>query len=430
MISGSEVAFFSLSAKNLAEIKEDSDKSDKRILKLLERPASLLATILVTNNVINIAIVLLSEKVLRNTLPMKAYESVAQGIQQLIGTWTIDIANWASAMNFIVTVILVTFILVLFGEVAPKIYSNVHSVKMARRMSSALVILTKVFKPITSILEKGSWVLERSIAPSAIVRGQQRAELDKAIELTTNPEDAKSIRQQDILKSLLSFNEVMTKEVMKSRMDVVAVEVDSNYAKLLETVRSSGYSRIPVYKEELDQVIGVLYVKDLLTHLDKQENFEWQKLIHKDVLYIPESKRIRELLTDFQEKRIHLGIVVDEYGGTAGLVTLEDVLEEVIGEIKDEFDITQEVEFEKVADDKFIFEGKTLLKDVCRVIKVDDEMLDEHKGESDSIAGLFLETTGRLPRKFQEVHLEKFSLKAMAVSKRRIQKVMITIKLK
>ncbi len=428
MISGSEVAYFSLTGKDVGDLSGTEDPADKRVQDLLKDPEKLLATILVSNNLINIAIVLLSDLILQKTFGMIICRKAITALQGQLPKVISDIDAWARGLNFLVTVILVTAVLVLFGEVAPKIYSSVHRLKMARRMSAPLTILSKAFAPITRLLTKGSWLIERSMVQTAVVPGRRISELDKAIELTTDQQDATSIRQQDILKSLLSFNEVSTKEVMKSRLDIVALDDSIGYDELMKTVRTSGYSRLPVYREELDRIVGLLYVKDLLECLDKSDSFEWQRLVRKDVLYIPESKKIRELLTDFQEKRIHMGIVVDEYGGTAGLVTLEDVLEEVIGEIKDEFDIDQEVDYEQLSESTYVFEGKTLIKDVCRVIKMSDDIMDSYKGESDSIAGLFLEMTGRLPRKFQELHYNEFSLKAMSVSKRRIERVMITIK--
>lgn len=428
MVSGSEVAYFSLTSKELGDMSSSGDPAEKRVDALLKTPEKLLATILVSNNLINIAIVLISSLILQQVFGLSICEKAILAAQDAM-PWLIEsVDTWAKGLSIFVTVILVTAMLVLFGEVAPKIYSSVHRVSMAKRMSGPLSFLSKALSPISRLLTRGSWLIERSMVQTAVVPGRKISELDKAIELTTDQQDATSIRQQDILKSLLSFNEVSTKEVMKSRLDIVALDDSIGFDELMKTVRGSGYSRLPVYKEELDQIVGVLYVKDLLACLDKTNKFEWQRLVRKDVLYIPESKKIRELLKDFQEKRIHMGIVVDEYGGTAGIVTLEDVLEEVIGEIKDEFDIEQEVEYEQLNDRTFIFEGKTLIKDVCRVIKMSEDIMDTYKGESDSIAGLFLEKTGRLPRRFQELNYNEFNLKAMSVSKRRIERVMITIK--
>jgi len=428
MISGSEVAFFSLSQKQLIEIAENQERWSSRALDLLQNPRNLLATILVANNLINIALVLVSDFLLQKTLGITVCRQAAQSLQEWLPSVVSDADAWARGFNFLVTVILVTFLLVLFGEVAPKIYSNTHSVKMTKYMSGTLTILSRVLYPITRVMERGSWVLERSMLQTAIMPGKQMAELDKAIELTTDQADVKSMRQQDILKGLLAFNEVTIKEVMKSRMDMVAVDLATTYDELLSVVRDSGYSRIPVYREELDQIAGILYVKDLISKLDRGPSYAWQSQLHTDVLYAPESKKISDLLVDFQESRRHMAIVVDEYGGTAGLITLEDVIEEVVGEIKDEFDLHQEVEFEKINDEKYVFEGKTLLKDVCRVVEMDEEHFEPYRGDSDSIAGLYLEVNGRLPRKFQEMNFGTFTLKAISVSRRRIEKVMITLK--
>ena len=236
--------------------------------------------------------------------------------------------------------------------------------------------------------------------------------------------DQHAEEEVDILKSIIKFNEVAVKQIMRSRMDVIAESTESTLEEVLETIRSSGFSRFPIYEESLDQVVGLLYAKDFLGHDD---SIEWQKLIRKDVHYVPETKRINDLLKEFQQRRMHMAIVVDEFGGVSGLVTLEDVMEEVIGEIKDEFDEGDDLEYVKLNDKTYIFEGKSLINDVCRVLHVDTDIFDEIKGEADSVAGLMLEHIGQIPRQYQEVKIKNFTLRAERVNKRRIEKVRIIL---
>jgi len=240
-------------------------------------------------------------------------------------------------------------------------------------------------------------------------------------------DEVDSEQEIDILKGIVKFGDVMVKQIMRTRVDVIAIDFRMDFKELLETVRASGFSRIPVYDEDFDSITGILYVKDLLPVLDEKANFEWQGLIRPEILYVPEAKKINDLLKEFQEKRMHMAVVVDEYGGSAGVVTLEDIMEEVIGEIQDEFDSEKELEYEKIDDYNYIFEGKTLLNDVCRVVKIDTTTFDDVKGDSDSVAGLLLEFVGNLPKKGAVFNIHDYSLKVVEVNKRRIIRIQITL---
>lgn len=427
LISSSEVAFFSLSFNDLKQLELENNGPSRRILLLKEKPRVLLATILISNNFINIAIVLLSDFLIKKIIPVEAFESWSGAV---IGALAVDEAYLgfvATTISFLFTVVGVTFLLVLFGEVAPKIYASINNVHLSKLMSGPLVLLRQVFHPISSVLVNMTKFIERRLAQSAQTGSTtSRRDIDDAIELTVSHEDD-AFQEVDILKSIVKFGDVSVKQIMRSRVDVLAIDFRIGYKELLKIVETSGYSRIPVYDDDFDHVTGILYVKDLLGHLQEEDNFEWQELIRPDLLYVPESKKIDDLLKEFQRKRMHMAIVVDEYGGTSGIVTLEDIMEEIIGEIQDEFDEGTEVVYKKIDDYTYLFEGKTLLNDVCRIIGIDTSTFDDVKGESDSVAGLVLEILGELPRPDTEVPYNQFCFKIVSVSDRRIEQVLITL---
>ena len=423
LISGSEVAYFSLSPNDVRDLVEEDSVTSRRIISLKEKPRTLLATILIANNFINIAIVVISDSVLKSIL----------GKEKLleIGNWLFDsflgsfltVSQLANGFNFLLTVIGVTFILVLFGEVAPKLYANINNLSFAKISSLPLKILTWIFAPLSRLLVSFSNSIERRLAKNNL-SSTSKEDIDKAIELTVNAEEgSQSGQEADILKGIVKFGDHQVKQIMKPRIDVVAIEIEEDYNSLMNMVKESGFSRIPVYEEDFDTIRGMLYVKDLLGHTQEENDFKWQTLIRDQILYVPESKKIDELLKEFQSKRMHMAIVVDEYGGSAGIVTLEDIMEEVIGDIRDEFDEDQEVEFIQIGKDNYIFEGKTLLNDVCRIIGEDTSIFDGDKGEADSLAGLILEITGVIPKQEKELNVGGLILKVISVSKRRIEKI-------
>jgi len=422
LISGSEVAFFSLSKADLHNLDTENSAIENRIEKLLKKPRELLATILVANNLINIAIVIITDYLIRGILP-----------DSLLSDWGIRLAGFFSwslsftntLIRFVMTVGIVTFLLLLFGEVAPKIYANVNRLGFSKFMAKPLTGLNWFFRPISKILVHWGTSLEKKLGTGQTVT-TSREELDKAIALTVSQEkDAEE--EVDILRGILKFGDVSTKQIMKPRMDVLALDKETKYREVIDMIKEHGYSRIPVFEEDFDNIKGILYVKDLLGHNEEGNDFAWQKLVRTDILYVPEAKKIDDLLKEFQMKRMHMAIVVDEFGGSAGIVTLEDIMEEVIGDIKDEFDEEEEVEFTKIDDFNYIFEGKTLLNDVARIIEEETEVFDQVKGSSDSLAGLILELVGSIPKKNAEYIYDRFNFKILAVNKRRIEKIKITI---
>ncbi len=402
LISGSEVAFFSLTHNEIDEIRKENGKSPagQRVMELMSRPAYLLATILITNNFINIGIIILSTLALNTFLPEGSI-------------------NWI--LDWILKVVVVTFILVLFGEVSPKVYAKLQSMKLAKFMSRPLLILRQFLFPLSAILVKSSTIIERRLhgkTGNAI----SASEIDQAIELTVRQEQG-SQQEVDILKSLLRFNHITVKQIMKSRVDVKTLDFSWNYKEVMDYIKEWGYSRMPVYDEDFDHIVGIFYIKDLLEYSEEDDDFEWQGLSRTDVLYVPETKKLNDLLKEFQEKRQHMAIVVDEYGGSSGIVTLEDVMEEVIGDIKDEFDTQREIDFQKINAYTYVFEGKTMLNDIARILDIDVETFEEPRGEADSIAGLLLEVFGYIPSKGKSIKVKGYTFEVETSTRKRIEKI-------
>ena len=399
MISGSEVAFFSLSTDEVASCKTGNTLSEKKIAALLDYPKRLLATILILNNLINVGIVTLSAFVSWRIVGSKTTEGVV-----------------VVALTFIVT-----FCIVFFGEVVPKVYANQSSLSFAKLTAVPLSFCSTFFRPLSWLLMTISNVIERRVEK----RGYEISldGLHHALEITGT---ATTIEEKGILKGIVNFGTISVTQVMRSRMDITAVEIETDFHELMDKVNKSGYSRIPAYKETIDKIEGILYIKDLLPYLDNEEDFEWQKLLRPG-FFVPESKKIDGLLKDFQEKRVHMAIVVDEYGGTSGVITLEDIIEEIVGEINDEFD-EDDIAFNKLDERTYIFEGKTSLNDFCKILGEDPGVFDEVKGESESLGGLLLEIYSKLPRVGEKVRFEKFVFTVVSVDSKRIKRVRVFLK--
>lgn len=397
LTSGSEVAYFSLSPSNIKSLETKKSKKAFLALKLYGMPERLLATILVVNNFINIGIVILSA---------------------FITNSIIDFSN-IPTLGFIFQIIIITFLLLLFGEILPKIYATHYPLQFATNMAYPLFYLEKIFKPISSIL-----IYSTSIVNKRFARKKQNISMDdlsKAMELpsTTITEDEK------ILKGIVKFRNIDVKEIMKSRLDVVAIDMQTKFSKLLPQIIESGYSRIPIYSGSFDNIRGILYIKDLLPHLNKNDTFKWQSLI-RSPYFVPETKKINDLLEEFQSKKIHLAMVVDEYGGTHGIITLEDILEEIVGEIADESD-EDEPTYVRLDESNYLFEGKTLLNDFYKIINTSDNIFNEIKGDADTLAGLILEIIGKIPGKDDIIRYKNFSFKIDSVDFRRIKRIRVKI---
>lgn len=426
LVSGSEVAFFSLTKEELRQLKDSGTRGDL-VIQLRQQPRKLLGTILVANNFINIAIVVLSEYIVWNFFSIQLFEQwgswlSANAFNQMIGGQALS-----RLLNFTFTVFGITFLLVLFGEIAPKIYAKIHNRTMATFMSRPLAVLMRILSPVTSSLVALSNVIEDKLQRSTNSKSASKEDLDKAIELAVDEEED-SKEEADILRGIVKFNEVTVKQISRNRVDVTSIDIDSDYKEVMNIVETSGYSRLPVYRDDFDNIVGILYVKDLIEHLDEAKTFEWQNLIHTETLYVPETKKINDLMKEFQEKRTHMAIVVDEYGGSSGIVTLEDVMEEVIGEIKDEKDLEEEFDYTKVDEQTYIFDGKTQINDVCRIMDIDVDDFSSLRGEADTIAGLILENHGLIPKRDQDFNItDRYLLKVISVNKRRIERVKVSI---
>ena len=400
MVSASEVAFFSLKADDLDRCRESNDPRDKRIVELLGNPRLLLATILVMNNFVNVATVTLS------TFLMWDLASTRNPTEVVVGVVTFSI----------------TFAITFFGEIIPKVYATQRNLFYSRFMSGTWKVFERLCFPVSWLLLKMGNVVEKRFEKKGYNTTVE--ELNQALEMTTKNDDT-TAEEKDILKGIVNFGTLTVKQVMQSRLDVSAVEFDLTFYELMQDINNTGFSRVPVYKESLDKIEGVLYIKDLLPFLDEEENFKWQKLIRPG-LFVPETKKLDSLLKDFQNKRVHMAVVVDEYGGTSGVITLEDLIEEIIGDINDEFDV-DDASFVKIDDKTFVFEGKTSLNDFCKTVEVDANIFDAVKGDNESLGGLILELNNGMPKVADQITLERFIFTIISVDKRRIIRVRVRI---
>ena len=393
IISGSEVAFFSLSPSEIKSFSKDNNKRLRVAVNLLNSPERLLANILVVNNLINVAIITLS-----------AYF-----------TWS---AFGKSAYVFFVLTVIVTSVIIFFGEIIPKVYASKNRKLFIKTSSIILVPSNVLFKPLVLMLIKISEIFKtnkRELLESS------KEELNRAMSLTIDKNTSK--QEKNILEGIINFGSIKVKEIMKSRVDIVAVEANDSFKKVSELINKSGYSRIPVYKETIDNIEGVLYVKDMIPYLN-DVNFDWTKKI-RPAFFVPENKNIDVLFKDFQEKRVHLSLVIDEYGGVSGLITLEDIIEEIVGDIKDEFDFEDDFYYKKIDNSTFLFDGKTSLNDLCKVMNIHKDFFNISKGESESLGGLILELNSKIPSVGDKIKYDKFIFTIMSVDKKRIKRVRV-----
>ncbi len=398
IISGSEVAFFSLSQTEIKKYAKEKNKRLTNAVNLLKSPDKLLANILIVNNLINVAIITLS-----------AYF-----------TWS---SFGKSAYVFFILTFVVTAVIIFCGEIIPKVYASKNKKLFIKTSSLVLIPSNVIFKPLILILIKISQAFKNN---KRELLESSKEELNKAMSLTIDKSTSKE--EKDILKGIINFGSIKVKEIMKSRVDIVAFEIDESFEKISELINKSGYSRIPVFKETIDNIEGVLYVKDLLPHLN-DKNFDWTKKI-RPAFFVPENKNIDVLFKDFQEKRVHLSLVIDEYGGVSGLVTLEDIIEEIVGDIKDEFDFEEDFYYKKIDSNTFLFDGKTSLNDLCKVLNIHKDFFDASKGESESLGGLILELNSKIPSVGDKIKFDNFIFTIMSVDNKRIKRVRVFKKTK
>lgn len=405
LISGTEVAFFSLSQSDLDSL-SDISKKDHLVATLLERPRKLLATILITNNFINILIVLLFASL---------GETLFAELNYTLNLYLIEVP-----VRFLIEVVLITFLILLFGEVLPKVYASRKASQFSIIMSKPIQLLNVFLTPLSYPLIHLTQIIERRLGNKNSSFSVET--LSQALELTSNETTTKE--EHKILQGIVNFGSTETVQIMKPRIDLFAISDDTSYTDVLALILENGYSRNPVYHENIDNVIGVLYAKDLLAHLNKKQ-FKWQNLL-REPFFVPENKKLDDLLADFREKKNHLAIVVDEYGGTSGLVTLEDVIEEIVGDINDEFD-SDDLMYSKIDEHNYVFDGKTTIKDFCKIFDDEDEALfEEEKGESETLAGFILEISGKFPKKGDKINFDKYTFTIEALNKRRIIQIKAT----
>jgi putative hemolysin len=402
LISGSEVGLFSLKPHELEKIHDADDNSSVSVIsQLLNQPNYLLATILIANNTVNIAIILLSTITLNQQFNFDV------------------LPDW---LNFLIQVIGITFFILLFGEILPKVYATKNAFKMALLMAKPLKLLIVIFKPISYLLISSTNFIDKRIKRKT--HDISVEELSHAIDLTN---DINSNEQEhQILKGIVKFGETSVKEIMTARVKVVSIEKETPFKEVIDVILESGHSRIPVYEETFDKILGVLYIKDIIPHINQEENFDWLPLL-RTPFFVPENKKLDDLLKEFQERKIHLAIIVDEYGGTSGIITLEDIIEEIVGEISDEFD-TDDIVYSKLDDNTYVFDGNTTINDLTKIISLEDEeVFDEMRKEAETIAGLIIEVSGKIPQKNEKINFHNLSFVVEASDKRRIKRVKLII---
>ena len=396
--SGSEIAFFSLSPNDLNELDEDKNERDRQISALRDDSERTLATILITNNLVNVTIIMLCNYFFAHVVDF--------------GT-----AYW---LQFVMITVLLTFVLLLFGEIMPKVYAAQHVLAFCRFSAPGITSLRKVFYPLSSILLRSGLLAETVVQKENHVLSVD--DLEQALELT-DENDLKE--EKNMLEGIVRFGDETAKEVMTSRQDVVDLDFRTSYQDVLKCIIENNYSRIPVYQGSIDNIRGILYIKDLIPHLSKPANFRWQSLI-RPPYFVPETKKIDDLLRDFQENKVHIAIVVDEFGGTSGIITLEDILEEIVGEINDEYD-EEEKTYTRINANTYVFEGKTLLSDFFKILDIDDETFEEVEGDADSLAGLLLEIKGDFPVLHEKIDFKNFTFEVVELDNYRISKIKLVI---
>ena len=397
-VSASEIAFFSLSPNDLSEIEEEEHSSDKRIMALLKDSEKLLATILISNNFVNVTIIM------------------------LCNFFFAEVVNFGDSevVEFLVITVILTFLLLLFGEIMPKIYSAQHTLKFCRFAAPVITGLKKVFSPLSNLLVRSTFIANKLVAKRNYNISVD--ELSQALELTDKDEISE---ESNILEGIIRFGGETAKEVMTSRLDVVDLDISATFKEVLDFVVENGYSRVPVYEDSRDNIKGILYIKDLLPHLKKDDSFKWQSLI-RPAYFVPETKMIDDLLRDFQANKIHIAIVVDEFGGTSGIVTMEDIIEEIVGEINDEYD-EDDHSFVKINDRTYVFEAKTLLSDFYKIVKVDSDSFEDIEGDADTLAGLLLEIKGEFPKLHEKLEYDRFLFEVLEMDARRILKIKVIL---
>ena len=398
LISGSEVAYFSLGPGDIRKLKTGKSKKYQAVLRLYNMTEKLLSTILVANNSINIAIVIVAAYISRKTFDFSS----------------------TPVIGFIIQVVIITFLILFFGEIMPKLYATKNHIRVAIFMAYPLLLLEKILRPVTSVLIYSSSFVKKRTGPRQ--SNLSMNDLSDALELTSEEFQ----EEEKILKGIVKFGNINVSAIMCPRVDVTAINIQKGFCNIIPKIIESGYSRIPVYSGSFDNVVGILYAKDVLPYTNNPDSFKWQALM-RPPYFVPETKKINDLLKEFQIKKIHMAIVIDEYGGTSGIITLEDVLEEIVGEITDEGDEDQPM-YRMIDENTYIFEGKVLLNDFFKILNVEGDTFEDVRGESETLAGLILELTGEIPQKDQVIEHSNYRFQIESTDNRRIKEIRVVIK--
>ncbi len=406
LVSGAEVAFFSLTKKQIEYAKEAQFKRIELIESLLDHPKKLLATILIANNFINVAIVILSSYLCELYLQFPDFR----------------VLGFTISSKFIIEIVGITFLILLFGEILPKVYANKKPLQFSAFTSQGIAVLQKIVSPISNVLLNSTRFIEEKLDHKK--ESLSVDQLSQALELTTESDDEEDQEDHKILEGIVTFGNTDTKQVMTPRVDMFTLRTDTPFNKTIQLISENGFSRIPVYTDSIDSIEGILYAKDLIPYIH-QENYNWPQILRKPY-FVPENKKLDDLLNDFKEKKVHVAIVVDEYGGTSGVISLEDIIEEIVGEISDEFD-DEDILYSKIDENNYTFEGKTSLKDFYRVLDIEDESVFENeKGEADTLAGFIIEINEQFPKQRQKIVFNDYVFTIEALDKKRIKQIKVT----
>lgn len=427
LFTATQSAIYSLQTSEIETQTSRTSAAAKALLYLKNRQRQFSILILACNTAVIICICLIVNALLQKWIPEYVFINWGESLSTLLLNVSVFGKSIANAISLILTICCSTMLILLFREWMPKFFELVDSKKLSLALAIPLQQLYWIFLPLTSAMVFLTKKAEKLLSTHKLgLQSTTKEDLDAAIDLALTHEKGNE-KQVNILRGIINFNDVTSKQVMTPRTEIYGIEMSFQYSEVLKTVKECGFSRLPVYEEDFDQITGILYAKDLITHLHEPTEFAWQELIRKDVLFVPESKKINELLDDFREHHKHMAFVVDEYGGTNGLITLEDIMEEIVGEIKDEFDEQQNLNYIKLDPNNYLFEGKTLINDMCRILNLDVESFDEARGNADSIAGLFLEHSGEMPYKDQVLEIHNLRFTVSAVSKKRIEQIKVSL---
>jgi putative hemolysin len=428
IVSAAEVGFLSLKPNDIADLEEEKSTTSDRIIYLEQRINHVLASILICNTIINIAWIITLSMIIHYWMTPQVIDGWVGNILWFTGLSAAYGTSIGNVISIMISMVIIVFVVVTLGEALPKMYAKINYLSVVRKTSGWVSAIIHFLRPVTMILAGWTDLLEKNASHNANPNSSSKEDIDAAIDLMVSSESGTTSQEADMLKGIVNFGDISVREIMHPRVNIAHIYEEDNYKEVMKVVKDSGYSRLPVCRVDLDKVIGILYVKDLIPYHGQDENFNWRSLIRNTVVYVPEAKKIDELLREFQKKRAHMAIVVDEYGGTLGLATLEDIMEEVVGDIKDEFDQEENLNYHMISPNNYVFDGKAELKEVTKIVKLPQSFFESYRKEADSLGGLVVEMIGQIPSTDRvELHLDHVTIKVIKASKKRIEKISLTI---